>query len=313
MNIINIMLPIILLVFTGWLLSKAEILNVDAENYLNKLVFNISFPAIMFISISEYGIKDYLDLRFAVAYILSVAITFVIAFGIFKLQKNSKLADCVFIGMNASVSNGGLIGMPILLGVFGVLGGVTSVAMLTISSIFIIPLFILIIEHEIQHHKINPFRILINAMGKTLMQPFIFATMIASILSLYSIHMPTCITTYLKYIADLTVPCALIAIGIRIANNNIKAIQLDLIFIAILSAIIKPVIALLIALALHLSKLYSISLIVVSAAPVASTVYILSARYNIYKAETAGITILTMFISLFTLPFFLWVGFLYWA
>jgi len=308
MNIFNTIFPIFFLMFIGWGLAKANFFDESTEINLTKLVFNLALPAVILVSIEQYSIKNILNLRFAVGYTLSILIIFILTFCIFRYIKKYKFPDCIFIGMNASISNSGFIAMPILIGMFGTLGAIPAIAMLTVSSMVLIPVSIWIIESSTQYNEAINISTIFEVFPKIIRQPFILATIIGSIISICSLHIPEVVSSGLQYLSYILVPCALIAVGIRLATRDLFKVKSDIIYITILNLIIKPIFAILIAWILHLSKIYSTALVVISAAPVANTIYILAAKYNIYQKESAQIAFITTILSVISLPFFLWVA-----
>jgi hypothetical protein len=58
---------------------------------------------------------------------------------------------------------------------------------------------------------------------------------------------------------------------------------------------------------------YACALMIISSAPVATTIHILANRYNTYKYESTKIAILTLITSIFSLSFFIWLSLIKWG
>ncbi len=299
------MLPILLLVALGWLLAKKNILGTEAESNLIKLVFGVSLPAIVFVVVLQNGIKGILNLKFAIAYALSIIIVLVITCVIFKYWRRYNLSLQIMAGMNAAISNSGLVAMPILIGIFGDDGSLPATCMLIVSILLIIPVLIFILEYSQNKNEVQKIVIVRNALWQTISQPFILAAIVALIFSLFSIQVPKPILTFLNYLGEMTVPCALIALGLGLTKMKVIHFRTDIWIIALLNSVIKPIIALILIILFHLTTLYATALIVVSAAPTANTIYLIAGKYNCYKEETATITFLTTLFSIIALPCFL--------
>lgn len=312
MHIVSIMVPVFLLMATGWVLASKQILKPSTEGELIKLVFDVSIPALMFVDIIQNGIGGILNINFAIAYALSILIIFLITALIFKFWKNYKLGQYTMIGMNASISNSTLISMPILLEIFGVQAALPVAAMLIVSMIFIIPFFMFFLELDTNAENVSKLSIVTTAFLRTISQPFIVATILAVIVTKLSVPFPKPIITFLNYLGNTTVPLALIAVGMSLSRVKINTLNNEIAIITFLNLVAKSILAFALAMLFHLPTLYAISLIVVSAAPTANTIYVLAAKYHVYKEETAAIIFLTTILSLLAIPCVIWIASFVW-
>lgn len=308
MYIINIMAPIILLIFTGYILSIIRVFPTETAGILANLTFNVSFPALMFIEIIKYGIKQILNINFSVAYILSIFVIFFLVFVILKFFKHLSFKENVIASINASVSNSGLVAFPILLAIVGSSAALLTSAMFLISMGIIIPIFMILLEYNRHEASIKKFNMIISTAKKIILQPFVLAAIFASCIDLFSLRVPAAALTFLNYLGNLAVPCALLALGISLANIESFIFRKEILIIALVNIFVQPFLALFLVNFFHLSFLYAITLIVVSAAPTASTVYVIAIKYKCYVKETSTIIFLTTLFSMFTLPLFLWIA-----
>jgi malonate transporter len=311
MNIPHFLIPFILLCWTGYKISNHEITDEFTSN-LNKLIINFSLPSSILLASNDYNLKSMLDIKFCLCYLFSIIIPFLIGFFLLNKIIKRNITDSIFAGMNASISNSGLIAIPILIGLFGTKCIGATIAILITSSI-IIPLLIIFIEYEKVNRNESKIKAFTHSMLRTLKAPYAASIFIGIALNVTSIKIPDCITTYLNYLTSLTIPCAFILIGMRLSKINIASMNIEIALISFINSFIKPAIAYLIAVSTHLTSIYACALIIISSSPVASTIHILADKYDSYKSESAQIAILTLITSFFSLSFFIWLSLKKWG
>ena len=133
---INATLPIVLMVVVGYLIKKAGMLDASVAKVLNKLVFRIFLPAMLFLNM--YKIESFRAIDFAFVWyaLIATVILFIIAViaVIFFTKENAKrgaLLQSVFR------ANYALVGIPLATSLFSEEGAIAA----TVLSAFIVPAF----------------------------------------------------------------------------------------------------------------------------------------------------------------------------
>ena len=311
MNMLLVILPLLLLGLTGWIGSAKGKFDDNFELTLNFLVFFIALPSVVFLSITQSNLHQVINLSFGLSYLLSVFIVYVVVIILsFKVMKIS-LSKSIFISMNSSLSNSGLIGMPILIILFGHGGTIAAVQVMLVSSI-IIPFLLISIEYAVSKNKSDE-KMILSTFKKTLFQPFIFCVVISLIVNVSNMHVPSFFIKYLSYLSVLIIPCSFIAAGSRLQKNYFKNIGIETIVVSIINSVIKPLLAIFLALIFGLPKVYAVSLVVISSAPVSSSIYVIASRYNIYKEESANTLLITSLLAVFFLPLYSAIAMYLWS
>ncbi|MBU1093444.1 MAG: AEC family transporter [Firmicutes bacterium] len=131
----NAVMPIILLVLLGYILKKTRFIDISFINTLNKFVFKIGLPILLFYNV--YSIDSLNDIDWAVVLFAAVAIIVVFIIGMLFVMiaikdRNQKgvILQSIFR------SNFALIGIPLA----QTLGGAEALAIVSIISAFTIPL-----------------------------------------------------------------------------------------------------------------------------------------------------------------------------
>ena len=133
---VNATSPIVIMVLVGYFLKRIGMLDMGVAKVLNKLVFRVFLPAMLFLNM--YKIESLADVDFGFVWytIIATVILFLIAVGtvILFTKENAKrgaLLQSVFR------ANYALVGIPLATSLFGAEGAIAA----TVLSAFIIPVF----------------------------------------------------------------------------------------------------------------------------------------------------------------------------
>ena len=133
---LNAILPIILLIFLGYLLKQKKFLDEDWFKKGNKLIFRVCLPCMLFVNV--YSIESFTDINWSVVVYSEIAIfaAFFIGLILVKLtvpdnKQKGVILQCVFR------SNFAIIGLPLAES----LGGVEGKGIAAVLSAFSIPTF----------------------------------------------------------------------------------------------------------------------------------------------------------------------------
>ena len=133
---INATAPIVLMVVVGYFLKRLKMLDGNVARVLNKLVFRVFLPSMLFLNM--YKIESLADVDFGFVWytVIATVVLFVAAFGAVLLftrenPKRGALLQSVFR------ANYALVGIPLATSLFGDEGAIAA----TVLSAFIIPVF----------------------------------------------------------------------------------------------------------------------------------------------------------------------------
>ena len=133
---INATAPIVLMVVVGYFLKRLGMLDGNVARVLNKLVFRVFLPAMLFLNM--YKIESLADVDFGFVWytVIATVVLFCAAFGAVLLftnenPKRGALLQSVFR------ANYALVGIPLATSLFGDEGAIAA----TVLSAFIIPVF----------------------------------------------------------------------------------------------------------------------------------------------------------------------------
>lgn len=132
----NAVMPIVLLILTGYFLKKIKLFNDDFVATANKFVFNAALPVLLFFNV--YNIKDLGEIEWSTVIFAVAVILLLFAAGLLYCVcfiKDNKQKGVVW--QSFFRSNFAIIGLPLS----EAIGGTQGIATASILSAFSIPLF----------------------------------------------------------------------------------------------------------------------------------------------------------------------------
>ncbi len=243
---------------------------------------------------------------FISVFLLSSAIAFALPF-IIRLRGKLSLADNALDGLNAAYPNTGYMGIPLSMIAFGsgVLAATTISIIITVCVTFAFA--IILIEIGMQTEK-KPLRLIWKVARSLIRNPLIFAPALGTLLSFSGLTIPAPAETFLKMLGGAASPCALVALGLflaqtrKIERDSINAIA----FLVSVKLIVMPLATWLLAVYVfglppHLAQ----SATLLAALPAGTGPFMLAEHYRREAAITSNVILYSTVLSVFTLSGFL--------
>ncbi|KAA9366302.1 AEC family transporter [Ochrobactrum quorumnocens] len=301
-----IVLPVFALIFSGWGAFKLKILGPHAIAELNRFVVYLALPALLFDIMANTHGSDLWQPGFISVFLLSSAIAFALPF-IIRLRGKLSLADNALDGLNAAYPNTGYMGIPLSMIAFGsgVLAATTISIIITVCVTFAFA--IILIEIGMQTEK-KPLRLIWKVARSLIRNPLIFAPALGTLLSFSGLTIPAPAETFLKMLGGAASPCALVALGLflaqtrKIERDSINAIA----FLVSVKLIVMPLATWLLAVYVfglppHLAQ----SATLLAALPAGTGPFMLAEHYRREAAITSNVILYSTVLSVFTLSGFL--------
>lgn len=294
-TLIELQLTVSTYVIVGIILKKTRIINDDAQKFLSELIISVLLPISVFVSFLKTDLMSLLDdmiLIFLISLILEVSIYFISK----KKPKIFNEKETSIYRYSVLVSNGGLIGTPIMEGLFGSEGVI-------LCNIFMIPTRILCYSlGEILFKKDtggNKQRFIKSIVTNKV----IIAMLIALFVRLSGILLPEPIYNGLNNIGKCLSPISLICIGSMInfkcftdKQNNFK-----ILLICLLRLIIIPVLTYTVCMMCKLDFIKTTTLVLLMGMPVGTTAASFAKKYDSNVEFASAVVISTTLLSSVTL------------
>ncbi len=293
--VLNQVIIIMLLVIVGAVCYKFKLISDKAADSMAAFCLKIVTPCVIIEAFQiDYNPKTLNNML--IAGLLAI-VTHVIGIFLASVCFRGKGTASGVLRFATVYSNCGFMGIPLISGVVGGEG-------VLYASVYMVVFQALIWSHGVVTLKgsvksIKPYKIFINAgtIGLAIGLPLFFM----------SIRLPSTVLSTVKHIANLNTPLAMIISGVYIAKSDIlKAfISLKNYLCVALRHIVIPLTMLVFLLAFSVDKTISLTLLLLSACPVASSVTLFASLYGSGGELENASRILTLsnILAVVTVPF----------
>ncbi|CAD5107986.1 AEC family transporter [Zestomonas carbonaria] len=209
--------PVFAMLFLGILLKRLGQIDAAFVGTASALVFNVSMPVMLFLAILHADLKTALQPAVLGYFVLATLVTFLIAWG-WAVLRVPRAERGVYV-QGAFRGNNGIIGLALATSLYGdyglSLGGVLGgVVILTYNS-----LAVLVLEFYNPAGKVGPWSLL----KSILRNPLILGVLAAIPFAYWEVRLPVWLSTSGEYLAQLTLPLALICIGGTLSLDSLRA------------------------------------------------------------------------------------------
>jgi predicted permease len=200
--------PIFLLVLLGIVLKKLRVIDDTFTNTASRLVFVVAMPTMLFMSMINTDIRSLINLGY-LAY--GLAATFVV-FVFFSLLTPFFVKDKRDYGVfvqGAFRGNLAIVGLAFSFNAYGAVGLATASILMSVMTILYNLLSIYTLSASLSGERVKISQLVANIAKN----PLIIALVSGMIVSLFDVSFPEFMVTSGEYVAQMTLPLALICIG----------------------------------------------------------------------------------------------------
>lgn len=244
-------LPIILMVAIGYAIKKLGLLTADMAKVINKLVFRIFLPSMLFLNV--YKIDSLASIEFDYILYATVAITLIFALAIPAVMRVTAHGDRHGALLQACFrSNYALIGIPLAASLFGQEG----VSVATLLSAASIPLFNVLAVVSLSifgkgEQKPSVRKILRGIAKNPLIQSILLGILVLGIRAvLVEMRVSFRLTdiqpihTVLGYLSNLATPLALLMLGVQFEFSAVRELKKEILFGTLVRTVFVPLLGL---------------------------------------------------------------------
>ena len=297
-TLITSMVELFIIIFAGYFIYKAKIVDDNFTKKFTKLVLDVTLPAMILASVLTLEERQELyDVITAIA--VAAALFFVvlpgIGFFLAKLIRAKKEQIGLYTFMNA-YSNVGFMGFPVIEGLCGSVGLFYAAIFNLIFNLSTYTLGIWMMNKG--REDAEKFNV------KRLLSPGVLLSALSIVIYFLDIKFPTVITETIESIGSITSPAAMLLIGCSLAKMDIKSVFTEVRIYpwTIIKQLIIPLLlwfplTMIIKNELVLNVTY-----VLIAMPVANSAVLFATNYGGDSELAAKTTFITTLISLITVP-----------
>ncbi len=300
---LSVALPIFLIMLSGFILKKKNIIKQDFINAANFIVFYIALPLKLFNSVSQSSVADNFDLRFITFAIIGTILSVIIIYFYSKFIIKEETKVGAFIH-GTFRGNFVYVGFSLIENVTGAIGPLASLVVAFVVPVYnVLAVLILVLTNPDNKAK-NQFK---NALKNIITNPFIIAIAFGIIASLINFRFPPLLQNTANYFDVLATPLALLTIG--------ATFRVDKLFVDIKPAaaatffklIVNPALAVMAAFAFGLGNQEIFLIYVLFGVPTSISSAIITAAMGGDENLAASIVMMTTLGSVLSLTLFVFI------
>lgn len=219
-SILGIVLPVFALIFAGWLVRRIGVMGPNATGELNRFVVYLALPALLFDIVAGSSWEQLWQPHFVAVFMLSTAAVFLLTVLLHGWRTGFD-ADGPVLGLATGYSNTGYLGFPLLLAALGPASNTLTLISTIITACVLFGAAIVLIEVRL-HVGSRPLQVLGNVAKSLAKNPLIVAPIIAAFFPATGLEIPHPVQVFLKLLGAAASPCALVGLGLFLAQERPK-------------------------------------------------------------------------------------------
>jgi predicted permease len=286
--LIDVLLPIFLIFGLGFILGKKR---EPEPRSIAHLSIYILLPSLVFTSVLDKDILSslavtgvYVVIFTSVMYVLSLIVCSLVKFD--RKMKSGFLLSVLF-------TNSGNYGVPLCAFAFGEEGMVTALAYMMYGSVIMYTLAVYIASRgssKTTKSFTNIFKI-----------PLIYAVVIASVFSYFSVDVPSFIHTPISLLGSAAIPVAMVLLGIQLSRTTISKAYKPLVLSTVFRLCLSPLLGIVLTHFMGVHGLLRSVLILESSVPTAVNSALIAIEFDAEPGYVSSTILTSTALSVFSL------------
>jgi predicted permease len=169
-----------------------------------------------------------------------------------------------------------------------------------LNGAIVMPVYIAVVEYcrsDAAHRR----QVFADAGLGVVKSPLVIAAVAGILWSGLGAPVPVFLATFCEILGAAAPPAALFAMGLFMVGKSFKGDRKEIALLTGFKLLIHPLLALGMLVLIPLPPVWADSLLVLSALPTGSLVFVLSALYGVYTQRSTGVIMVSTFVSVVTL------------
>lgn len=310
--VLSALLPVVLLIATGFFAGKRQWIAKHAVKDITNLVFFVLMPSLLFRTMSSVHFEK-LDLKPVGIYFLTVALVFAGVLFWHGLNRRS-----IVVALGSCFSNIVMIGIPLATLAYGEKALVYLFTLVSLHALVLLSVATLVLEFAVlresagKAHADSFSQVSKNALlavRHAIIHPVPLPIIVGLVFAQTGLVIPAVVDKPLQLLGSAFSPMALLLVGITLAHTHVGAHLKSAFGIAVVKNILHPVLMAALGTALGLSGMPLAMMVFAAAMPVGANVLLFSQRYQVAQELIPASIAVTAVTAFFTLPLVMaWIG-----
>lgn len=298
--VVSSLLPVVLLIFVGFIAGRAKMVRPEAVRDLSNLVFLVLTQALLFRTMSSVHIEQ-LDFKPVVQYFLVAGFLFAAMLWFYGADSRASV-----LALSGIFSNTLMIGVPLVGLAYGQEGQVLLFTLISLHALVLLSMATLVLELQVAHERASVsgqrrpvWRTVASAVRNAIIHPVPLPILVGLIYAQTGWGLHPVIDRPLALLGSAFGPIALVLVGITLSQTPMGK-QFMLAFkMSVVKTLLHPALMLTVGWLLGLRGLHLAVMTVAAALPIGANVFLFSQRYRKEEeAVTAAVAVSTL-ISMF--------------
>jgi malonate transporter len=303
--VLSSLLPVILLIATGFVASRIGWMRAASLKDLGSLVFMVLTPALLFRTMSTVHVER-LDFKPVAAYFAAV-----IALFLLMLAWRRATQRATVLALAATFSNTVAIGIPLIGLAYGEAGLVTLLTIISLHALILLTLATIALELAVARQaattaptsqtRAHWHRPVLDALRNGILHPVPLPILLGLLFAQTGWVMPDVLDRPLQLLGSAMGPMALLLVGATLANARIGQHLRGALGLSLLKNLVLPALVATIGVLMGLHGLALTVLVVTASLPIGANVFMFSQRYQVAEelvtasvAMSTGVAVLSV-------------------
>lgn len=297
MFVFNIIFPIFSIAVLGYLFAYFSIFKERDIAGLNKYVFNVAIPILLFNAMSNIELPDQIEWSFILVYFAVALLNFFIGNVIGSRWLNFKRPGQAVYGLGASYSNMVLIGLPVITTGLGDEALLPALFLISFHSAIMFSAVTLVAESGSttgarRQKLIQPFI-------KIVQNPIIIGLIVGLLFNQLSLSLPFALTETVRLIRGSALPAALFVMGASLAKYKLSGHVGEASMLVLLKMLWQPLLVwALLTYFFPIDPLWRSVAIIVAGLPIGINAAVFANQYRAAVAPVSTAVILSTVLSI---------------
>lgn len=277
--VITSLLPVILLIATGYVAGKQGWIRASATKDYSNLVFSVLLPPLLFRTMAQNYDSSHpesLMLLPVLAYLGSMVILFAMVLAWTGVNQRGAI-----LGLAATYGNTVMIGIALIGFAYGEAGQAVLFSLLSIHAIVMLTSATMFLEWlRRKNSDAHPVRAALEALRGALLQPTTWPILLGLAFSQTGLSLPVVIDRPLQLLGQAFSPLALVMVGLTLSVTQFGDHIKPAMGLSVLKNFVQPLLVLGLGLLLGLHGLPLTVMVVAASLPMGANVFMFSQRYQ---------------------------------
>lgn len=305
LSVLNVLLPIFALILLGFVCRRTNRLGPNAASEINRMVVWLCLPALLFSVTATSTWEQIWHPGFVIAFTLSTLSIFVITL-LLRWKKGAHLADASIDALGGSYSNAGYIGIPLCVMVLGQEGLEPALVGSLLVVCVLFALALVCVEVGLQTER-KPHRIAFKVLLALIKNPLVVSPFLGALWASSGAPLPTALEKLLSLLSAATSPCALVALGLFLAEKQ-QGARLGTSQLVLIKLIAHPLLTwVLVFQVFDVPRVWAYAALLLSALPTGTGPFMLAEYYKREASRVSSTILISTLGSLVTLSICLYL------